>query len=397
MNNNKWLLSITAGKWQTNGIKEAKKLGLNIISFDQNKKAEGFKYSDICYQCDINNIEFILKKIHKNKIKISGAICFCSEVGMNSVNIIRNRMNLPCKNNLYDNLINKIEQKKAWNKNFLPITKKWNYFSNINESLIYAKSLKKPFIIKPSDSSGSRGVTKISNNYNIKKSLINAFNYSNNSKIIIEDFLYGKEFAIEIFVINKIVKILSISEKKKIKHTNLTVANEYFTPNLSPLLVSKINKITRKAINALQYNNGPGHLEIVINKNKDLFLLEFAGRGGGFNVYDKYVPLLSGINLPKISILQAIGHKIKIHKIKKTRGIIRYFPAKKGKISSIKGIEQANKLTSVIAESFVKIGDNVKKAKSDGDRLGCLISYHNDYKKMIMNASKATRLIKFDI
>ena len=175
------------------------------------------------------------------------------------------------------------------------------------------------------------------------------------------------------------------------------MANEYFTPNLSPLLVSKINKITRKAINALQYNNGPGHLEIVINKNKDLFLLEFAGRGGGFNVYDKYVPLLSGINLPKISILQAIGHKIKIHKIKKTRGIIRYFPAKKGKISSIKGIEQANKLTSVIAESFVKIGDNVKKAKSDGDRLGCLISYHNDYKKMIMNASKATRLIKFDI
>ena len=26
------------------------------------KKAEGFKYSDICYQCDINNIEFSVKR-----------------------------------------------------------------------------------------------------------------------------------------------------------------------------------------------------------------------------------------------------------------------------------------------------------------------------------------------
>ncbi len=392
----KWLLSITAGKWQSHGILEAKKMGVNIIAVDNDKNAEGFKYADIFFSCDINNIDYIIKKINSKNIKLSGAISFCSEVGMKSVNIIRKKLNLPCKNKFYMNLIDKIEQKKAWEKKLLPITKNWSYFSNFKDSYNYVKKLKTPFIIKPSDSSGSRGVSKVSNNKNdVKVLLNNAFKHSNNSKIIIEDFIRGKEYAIEVFVINSKVNILSISEKKKIKHTKGTVAKEYFSPKLNLTLQKKIRHLTELAVTSLKYTNGPGHLEIIINRKNELFLIEFAGRGGGFKVFDKFVPIISGVNLPKITILQSIGKKVEIKKIKKNRGIIRYFPGKKGQIKEIYGIEKANKLSGVIAESFVKRGDYVKKAKSDGDRLGCIISYNKEFSRMKLNASKAEKIISF--
>tara|TARA_B100000579_G_scaffold193566_2_gene158185 strand:- start:327 stop:1532 length:1206 start_codon:yes stop_codon:yes gene_type:complete len=393
---NDWLLSVTAGKWQSNGILEAKKMGINVIAVDGDKNAEGFKYADIYFSCDINDINYIIKKINSKNIKISGAISFCSEVGMKSVNIIKNKLNLPCKNKFYMNLIDKIEQKTTWEKKSLPITKNWSYFSNFDEAYSYLKNLKTPYIIKPADSSGSRGVAKISNNHDkIKTFLNNAFKYSNNSNIIIEDFIDGKEYAIEVFVINKKVNILSISEKKKIKHTKGTVAKEYFSPKLNLSTQKKIKNLTESAVTSLKYANGPGHLEIIINKNNQPFLIEFAGRGGGFKVFDKFVPILSGVNLPKITILQSIGKKVKIKKIKRSRGIIRYFPAKKGKIKEINGIEKANKLSGIIAESFVKKGDYVNKARSDGDRLGCIISFNKDFSTMKLNASKAEKIINF--
>ena len=57
-----WIIFVTAGKWQLNGIRIAKKLGLSVLSIDTNPLADGKKYSDIFICCDLNNHNIILNK-----------------------------------------------------------------------------------------------------------------------------------------------------------------------------------------------------------------------------------------------------------------------------------------------------------------------------------------------
>ena len=79
---NKYIIFVTAGKWQIKGIKTAIKLGFNIIAIDSDKKALGKKYANVFINEKLENHSRILKKLKKIN-NISGVLSYCSEAGMN--------------------------------------------------------------------------------------------------------------------------------------------------------------------------------------------------------------------------------------------------------------------------------------------------------------------------
>ena len=47
--------------------------------------------------------------------------------------------------------------------------------------------------------------------------------------------------------------------------------------------------------------DGVGHAEIIKSKNV-FYVVEIAGRGPGFDVFDRFIPLLTEINIPELLI-----------------------------------------------------------------------------------------------
>jgi biotin carboxylase len=210
----KKLLIIAAGILQVAIIKKAKEMGYYTIAIDANEKASGLQIADKAFVTDITNTEIVLEIAKKEKI--DGVIHPCSEVAMNTMGIINDTMKL------YG--IGLETAIKATNKEKMrlafeianapsPISKGAN---NEESALNISKEIKGDIIIKPSRNSGSRGVTRLAANSN-EGDILFAYNRalenSYDSSVVIEQYIDGPEFSVEIIIWNKEPHILAITDK----------------------------------------------------------------------------------------------------------------------------------------------------------------------------------------
>jgi formate-dependent phosphoribosylglycinamide formyltransferase (GAR transformylase) len=177
----KKILFVGASFAQVPPIKYAKKMGYYVVACDQNKKSPGFKYCDKSYIISTTN----KKKIYElsKKLKINGIITYVSDTASPAVSYVAKKLNLkglPIKavNTLvYKNLFRKFLKKNNFNYPEFKIFRSKEKINNFIDKIGY------PFFIKPIDSSGSKGVTKVVKKIFIKKAISEALNYSKKKKV----------------------------------------------------------------------------------------------------------------------------------------------------------------------------------------------------------------------
>ncbi len=393
-----WLIAVTAGKWQSNGIMVAKQLGYKVLGIDGDANAKGLLLCDKSLVLDIKAHDVVIKEIKELNIEIGGVLSICSEAGMPLAAKIREYFQLSGPNiDLTDKLISKKRQREEWKKNNVagPCFK---IAETIDDAKEIAINFQPPYVIKPIDCAGSRGVSKVSDlSDRLDDKIKEAFKYSKEGNIIIESYMDGTEFTVETFCNDAGVHVLCVTEKKKLSCVDGVVAYELATVNRDQSTVSKISKLVVSAFSALGYNCGPGHAEVILMKDGSVGMVEAAGRGGGFNVFDKFIPTVSGYDIVKNTIKQAMGEKTDKVNLRTQHGVLRFIPSTKGKIKDFKGADAVKKLKNVVVESFVNIGDKVEDANCDGDRLGYILSWDHDYEKAIKTADEAEKKIKYVI
>lgn len=391
------LISVTAGKWQVNSMKEAKRLGCKICAIDTDKNAEGFKIADYSICEKLENIEKIIKKIEKLKIKVKGIVCFNSDAGVRAASLLREHYNLPgIKYSVAKKFTSKHLQKEELLKNNIQ-TPNFFVISNYSQFSHKVREIGLPFIIKPTDGAGSRGISVINsfNKINLIRCFKKAMRQSKEKIIIIENYIEGVEYVVDVLAIEKKIIALGILEKNKVKNTNNTVAISLKTPDLSKIKQTHIKNFASKAFEVLKLEDSSGHGELIIDKNGKIWMIEVAARGGGFLVFDKLVPIMSGINLPAEVTKLAIGCRSKTLATLNTNVYLRFFPSEKGKIKKIEGFEKLKKFKNIQGASFVSKGDDVEKASTDGDRLGYLFAWGKNKNFLESKINKAKKLIKF--
>ena len=114
-------------------------------------------------------------------------------------------------------------------------------------------------------------------------------------------------------------------------------------------------------------------------------------------VFDKLVPYASGINVSKLSILQAIGNKIKKFNVRRNYVALCFPNYSKGTVVKIKGFEKFNKLKNVEGSSFVNLGDKISVARTDADRMGYFICKENNYESLLKKVKYCKKLIQFEV
>ena len=392
-----WLVSLSAGRWQMKGIQKALSLGIRVLALDGDPDAVGLSISTRSVVVDITDVQAVLAAISSTGIIPSGVISLVSEVGMPAAAAVRDQYSLPGPDvNLTKLLTNKVEQRTVWKKHKIP-GPDWAAFSSAEEALEASKKLGFPCVVKPADSAGSRGVTKVECLEELLESAENALNGSRIGLAIIETFMVGVEYAIETFSAKGSIHVLAVSEKKKVPGTKGTIASELATP--ADEVKSKIvADAAVSALRALEYLDGPGHTEVILDKYNRPGLVETAGRGGGFMVFERMVEKVSGFDIVTASILQSLD-LLNTFVLDKTKRfvVLRFIASKKGTVSMITGLEKAQLIPGVEADVLVKLGQNVNNVNGDGDRLAYILSEASTREKAMIAADKAETLINIKV
>lgn len=370
-----WLVAITAGRWQKHGISEARHAGLKVVAVDSDPDAEGFHVADQHICMDTDDYEGVIEALRALNINIRGAVSFCSETGMLLAAHVRESFDLPGpRTEQSRGLVDKGIQRRIWQKAGVP-SPRFRTFTVKDEVLAAIPAFGFPLIVKPTDSSGSRGVTKLESiDDDVLDAVERAFRFAKSGEVLLEHYMPGTEFTVEVFCVQGVVNVLAVTEKKKVAGTRGTVASELATPDRSPEVLVRITDAVVGAFVALGYTDGPGHAEAILMDNENIGLVEVAGRGGGFMVFDKFVPAVSGVNIARLTALLAVGLTAEPFVVAKRAAVLRFFPTQAGTLHAAHGFDEANDVPGVEAGCFVKPGASFGHAAADGDRLGFVLS-----------------------
>jgi biotin carboxylase len=239
------------------------------------------------------------------EIGIDGITTIATDIAMPTVNFIADALGL-VGNSLEATLksTDKYEMRRTLANAGLPCPK----FYMLEESKTTIPNLPFPLIIKPTDRSGSRGVSKVENLNDFEISVKKALNHSISKKVVVEEYITTKrEFSVECISFNRQVYPLAITDKITTGPPYFCELEHHQPAEIDQKLKTEIFDLTTKAIHALNLNYGASHTEIILNYDDSLYLVEVAGRMGGDFIGSHLVQLSTGFDFLKAVIEVALN------------------------------------------------------------------------------------------
>lgn len=305
----KKLLILGAGEMQIPVIQRAKTMGLYTIVADMDADAPGMKYADDAVVISTMDKEGILEC--SKRYKIDGLLT-TSDAPVNVVSYVGEALGLPSMSTEVAAICtNKYLQREKFAENEINVP-----FFQLCDKNTDLKQLKDyPYIVKPVDSSASRGVKKADGEKELQLAVSEALEYSRSGKVIVESFITGKEFSVETYTQNNITTIVNITEKLCIgEDKGFFVEDTHIEPaRITNKEWVAIESEVRKAIKALHINNCPTHTEIKLN-DEGAFIIEIACRLGGDYITSDLVPLSTGVDMLENLIKIALGENIDVER-----------------------------------------------------------------------------------
>ncbi len=394
----KKIMVLAAGLLQIDVIEKAKSMGYYVLAVDGNPKAPGFNVADKAICADIVNEETMLKIARDEHV--DGVIHPCSEVSMAVMGRINDELGLSgISREQAICATNKHLMRKAFEKGNAPSPK-----SILAQDAEDAWSrLQSEFdtdaILKPSRNSGSRGIAKVSRNMD-KGDFIRAYDEalseSRDHSVLIEQFIEGPEFSIEMIVWQGEIHVLTVTDKKTTGAPHFVELGHNQPSCFSATDVETLKAAAVAGVRALGVNNCACHAEAKLMNGK-AYLMEVGARLGGDFISTELTHLSTGIDMVAAAIDVALGVEPDLSAKEEPKGVcIRYFCPKPGKLVSISNTEVLNNPHVYLWEIYPKEGDVIPAVTSSLCRSGHVIVTEKTPQKAIELAERLIESVKFE-
>lgn len=377
---NKKLMILGASILQLPAIEKAKEMGLDVVVVDMNPDAVGFKVPGIEKEI-ISTIDIQAVISAAKRHRIDGIMTLATDMPMRTVAAVAKEMNLiGIDEETALKATNKAEMRKALQVNNVPIPK-FYVVSNKDEYKDVVKQFNVPFIVKPADSSGSRGIFEVKDIHN-EDLIVEAYEYchpfSRVGDVVVEEYMEGPEVSVETLTVNGECHVIQITDKLTTCAPHYVEMGHSQPTMLSKEIAEQISKVAKAANKAIGIKNGPSHTEIIVTKQGPK-IVELGARLGGDNITTHLVPLSTGVDMVECCIKIALGEIPDIKKKWNKGSAIRYFEQHAGVIDSIEGVDKAEEIDGVQQISIVHgVGEEVTEINSSGERMGFVIAQDVD-------------------
>lgn len=394
----KRILVLAAGILQVPIIKRAHEMGIYVIAADGDPNACGLKYADKAIVANITSEEEMLRVAHEEKI--DGVIHPCSEVSMNVMGRINDELHLSG--------ISKEQAIRATNKHLMreafevygAPSPKSRCFTNVEVAWgSFCTDFTGACILKPSRNSGSRGIAKIEENIDgdeFKRLFEIAKGESRDKQVMLEQFIEGPEFSIEIIVWNGQVNVLTVTDKKTTEAPHFVELGHNQPSCFSSEIVEKIKVAAVAGVKALGVNNCACHAEVKVQDGQ-AYIMEIGARMGGDFISTVLTPLSTGVDMIAAAVNCALGIEPWLHPTTKPQGVcIRYFCPKPGVLKGISNTEVLDNPRVYEWKIYHKVGDIIPEVTSSLCRSGHVIVTEETPQKAIELAERLISEVIFE-
>lgn len=378
------LMNLGGNYYQMSLVKEAKRMGIKVIDVDYLPNNPAHKYADEYFNISVTEKDEILK-LAKEK-HIDGITSFASDVGAITAAYVAEKMGLPT--NPY-HTVEMMTRKDL----FHPFLKRNGFVvpevavvdneQDINHLLDKYPKL----LIKPVDSSGSKGITLLEEKSKIAEAFELAMKYAGGGHIIAEEFIEKKGYQIsgDIFVVNGEVKNWGFANGHRDETCNpLVPIGDSFPVSLELEKQEIMKNEIQRAINALGYRNGPINVEFVFDIYNRPIIIELGPRSGGGLLAD-IIYMASGVDIISYCVKAALGDDLSgIRDDDITRNISAYeFHSRENGIFQSLELSEEIKNRMLGFDYFIEPGEKVYRGNDSGKAIGVGVLEFDTVKEML--------------
>lgn len=381
-------------------IKAAHEQGYYVITADYLPDNIAHKYSDEYVNVSIIDKEAVLKVAQEKKI--DGIMSFGVDPGVVAASYVQNLLGLPSFGpyESVEILQNKDKFRQFLSDNGFNVPKS-NVFSSIEEALAQPECFEYPVIVKPTDSAGSKGVTRVERFDELRPALEFAFIHSIKGKVIVEEFIekQGCSSDTDCFSVDGELKFVSFSAQRFDEHAiNPYTPAAYswpstFTPEEEVYLTSELQRL----LTLLQMKTSIYNVETRVGVNGKPYIMEVSPRGGG-NRLAEVVRYATGVDMITACTRAAVGDKISDIQQRPYNGYWAEIVLHADREGVFDALEISEDFPAEIIERdlWVKVGDHVDGFEGANNAIGMLIlRFENaeDLEKTISNPNLWLKVI----
>ncbi len=399
----KRLMILGAGGAQFGLIKESKDLGYYTIVCDMRPEMEGTKLADKYYQIDYMKLDEVYE-IAKNE-HIDGIISN-SEPAMVNVAWISQRLHLP------GNSVESIETLVSKQK-FRELQKRIGLFSpehfvmySSEELLEKAKSFDYPLIIKPTESCGTQGTTKI-DEYE-EKVIIETYDkcksFSRNGLVSIETYVPMDSLRViecDVFVFQDTFLWDGMISTYRSEVAPMVPMTYVYPSDISDRDFRIATNIIKKALQEAGITFGEYNVEAYFTQAGELFIIEINPRQGG-NKIPEVIKAYSGVNYSRLLVSLAVGDhdyldSLKHFKREKNPYLVHVVYSEKPGVFKRLVLSEKIKKNVVYIETYAKEGQVVYHARDLFDAIALCVMKFDDLEEQKQSLDSIESMIYAEI
>lgn len=367
-------------------IAAAKEMGVFVIVADYDPTSPSKKFADLAVDISTQDLD-ALEKLCKQE-GVNGVFTGFEDFNIHIACELCERLHLPfyATREQLAIITNKIHFKDCCRRYGVPVIEQYTL-----EKAIEAGEY--PYIIKPADSYGSRGITVCRNEYELKSGYEKAQATSSSGTAIIERFV-DHDHGVELFytVVNGHIHLTVTADRYTVRNGHTTVplpTAEVFPSRHREEMIESLDPSIRAMLRGMEIQNGLVLIQALYDGNGKYFVYEMAYRFTGEQHY-RLVERQRGVKLSCMMIQAALGEDISSYDTTMLDDVNFDKPSinlalilNPGKIQHISGLDKVYQIDEVISYNLTH---------ADGDAIAASGDYSHMLIRINMVADNASKL-----
>ena len=373
----KKLLLLGGSRYLLPVIEKAHKLGVYVITCDYLPDNIAHKYSDEYHNVSIVDKEAVLALARE--LNIDGILSFATDPGVITASYVASKLNLPgCPYESVSILQNKDKFREFLRENNFNVPQAIG-FDSIEKAIKGITNFCFPVIVKPVDSAGSKGVSRVDDLADLRQAVDKAFKNSLSKKIIIETYLekMGCSSDTDCFSVNDELIFASFDcQYFDDNAVNPYTPSSYSWPSdMSIAAQRELRSELQRLIKLLHLGTSIYNVETRVCTDGKAYIMEVSPRGGG-NRLSEMLFMSCGEDLIEANIRGALGLPIQKLYDPIYQGAWAEYIIHSNKVGKFKELvidDDFAQKNVVECDLWVKPGDDVRNFTGANETLGTLV------------------------
>lgn len=353
-----------------------------LVSQENNPHHYGYdgEFDDLLV-CDIRDAGSIRRAISNSRYRHIDAIISATDYAMATTAEAAQQLNIPCISHEAATLArNKDLARIRYRERGVPGAQ-FSIVHHIEEALDAAATLGYPVVLKPTNTASSQNVFFIYHPQQLRDAFKIMENFTTSymgfpvrKAYLVEEYLDGPEFSVEIFLTRGRVVFAEVTEKVTSPLPYFVEMFHIFPTSILEDKKPQMIEVARQALDAIGFTSGPAHVELRYTRTGPR-IVEVNGRPGGDNITSDLIPGAYRINLFRQAVFNALELPVAFCVENPASCAVGYLCADRdGVLDSIENLAEVQQDDAVLRFSIsARPGDTVTVPKSSDDRLGYFI------------------------